>query len=260
MAAVQIIDLQSDPTLEAANAAETIGLGQSIAPGEVIRLIYEGGFLHVVQKDALAFDSEMAAARIMLHEPRKFLDHPLDVVLGLQNQVEPSRRLEIACDAAEKKNRVLSEFGDFVAGIKGSRRLWDQALLVADELYTNSSKNAWPEGAKLFMGEPTRAGRIEFFAAHDEQRLVVGCRDTFGELDVRHVIGRIHACFKNGVAESIRSGTGGAGIGSHMVFDACTSYYAGAEKHKMSVVCIVLPLGLSRRAASGLPKNVHLLP
>ena len=73
------------------------------------------------------------------------------------------------------------------------------------------------------------------------------------------VLERIRKCMELGVANAIRQGEGGAGIGSYMVFDACLSYYAGVTPGKESVVCVTMPLGLNRRTMAGLPKNIHLI-
>jgi hypothetical protein len=101
---------------------------------------------------------------------------------------------------------------------------------------------------------------IELFAQADAKRLIIGCRDSFGEYDGRMVAERIKSCFDNGVANSIRHGTTGAGIGSYMIFDSCISYYGGSEKGVRTVVCVALPLGIGNRVRTTLPKNIHLLP
>jgi hypothetical protein len=255
MGAPKLVDITASlPT--PAESPGVVAITSGLASDQVIRTVHETGLCHLVQKDGLAFDSEVRTSQEMLADKKAFLDDPLKVIFGGTGQ----SNFSMTFDAGEKKTALLTAFGDYVAGIQGSRTIWDQALLIADELYTNGSKNAWPAGSKLFHGPPVHSGTLDFFAQIDGQRLVFGCRDTFGNLDVRAVVARIWTCFDNGVAGSIRHGVGGAGIGSYMVFDSCISYYAAVDANARTVVCVSLPLGLSRRAASGLPKNIHLIP
>jgi hypothetical protein len=262
MAAVKLVDLIGLPPnqlpSQSDDATKTVGITKDLDGAGVIGLLQSTGIRHIVQKDGFAFEEELKTAEKMIREPDLFLDHPLDAIFGFDGD-QSRKTFSFKCDASEKKTSVLTKFGDFVAGLKGSRSIWDNALLIGDELYTNSSKNAWDAGPTLFFGNPARNGQIEFTAQADGVRLVICCRDSFGTLDVEGVINRISTCYRNGVSQSIRHDTAGAGIGSHMVFESCVSYYAGSQKNKQSVVCVSLPLGLSRRILSGLCKNIHLL-
>lgn len=232
----------------------------AIPPAEVIRLVHESGVRHVVQKDSPSFDAEIAVARLMFERPHEFFDDPATAVLGLppDDDAAPSSFLKIESSASEKKTAMLERFENFLAEVPGTRTIRESAVLIADELYTNGSKNCWSPFGGLGEG-PAREGRITFFARSDGRRLVIGCLDTYGELVLPEVLARIRSCYERGVAESINQGGGGAGIGSFMVFDHCISYYAGVEPGERTVVCAALPLGLSRRELEKLTKNIHLL-
>lgn len=258
MTAARRIDIASGIPDTSADVAGAIGIASGLAPQDVINVIHDTKLCHLVQSNGPRFDAECAAAERMLRDPAGFLRHPIEVILGPQ-PFDQRRRFGQVFDAAEKKGRLLAPFADFVAALEGGRTIWDSSLMIADELYTNASKNAWREGSELFQGPTSSTGSIEFFAAADKEILLIGCRDSFGRLAPRDVISRIKTCYDDGVAQSIRFGPGGAGIGSYMVFDACVSYYAGTEEGSASVVCVALPLGISRRAIAAQPKNVHLV-
>lgn len=257
MTAARRIDIASGIS-ETAEVADAIGIATSLAPNDVVKIIHDTKLCHLVQADGLRFAAECAAAERMLRDPAGFLRHPVETIFGPQ-AFDQRKRFGLVFDASEKKGRLLAPFSDFVAGLEGGRTIWDSSLMIADELYTNASKNAWRKDAGLFQGPASFDGSIEFFAAADKEMLLIGCRDTFGRLVPRDVVARIKSCFDQGVAESIRFGTGGAGIGSYMVFDACISYYAGSQEGLTSVVCVALPLGMSRRAMASQPKNLHLV-
>ncbi|MES2963384.1 MAG: hypothetical protein V4760_05805 [Bdellovibrionota bacterium] len=237
----------------------TIGVGSSLEPADVIRLTTEHNFHHVVQKDGISFDTEMAVARTMSTNLNAFLDHPLQTILGLSDVDAghlPSLVIKAAVD--ERKSNTIEQFDNYLKGLSGVRPIIDEAMMIADELYTNGAKLGF-DPARLSKGAKlVRPGTVEFFARTDGLRLVLGVRDSYGLLKFEQVLSRIANCFANGMAGSIKQGEGGAGIGSFMVFNACVSYYAGVERGKRSVVCVALPVGISRREGNALPKNIHL--
>lgn len=270
----------AEPT-HAGKETGLISIVESLKPIEVIDLAHAGKCLHVIQRNGLAFEQEMRAARAMLEQPTVFFAHPLEVVLGGSPGSGPaanpvtdlspgigdeisagnSARLNFYFLATpeEKKRRVMDEFETFLWRLNGGRGIRDQALAVADELYTNGFKSAWQEGVKLSKKSPKRKGIVEFMAQSDGERLVIACRDNYGELGYGQVIDRIKKCYENGVVNSINFGSGGAGIGSFMAFNSSVSYYAGVEKGRRTVVCAVFPLFKRSEEIMEIPKNIHLL-
>jgi hypothetical protein len=239
------------------DAKGTIGVVEAMHASDVVRLAHVSNFSHIVQKDGLAFDHELKTAQTMTENIEQFLREPLTVILGPHGD-EPRPAMHVANPVTEKKTATLEKFEEFLKSIKGARRIREQAILVADELYTNAMKTGHPH-QKMSTAQVAREGTVEFFAEHDGTRLVMGCRDSFGELGFSQVLTRITHCFDKGVVHSINQGEGGAGIGSFMVFNTCISYYCGVEKGRATVVCVALPLGVSDAELASLPKNIHLV-
>lgn len=253
MKRVRRLDI-SDPRTIPADSGDAIGVVSSREPFQVVELVRSSPLQHIVQSDGPRFESECRTAETMLTDPGHFLSHPLDAILG--PGVQARTQFSITVEASAKKSGPLSEFNKYLLALDESTTLNETALMAADELYTNASKNAWPADGALFQGPAVNAGTIDFFAAADDEVLAIGCRDSFGLLDIRTALGRIKTCYEQGVADSIRWGSGGAGIGSFMVFDASLSYYAAVDQGRTSLICITLPL---RRRLGGAPKNIHLL-
>ncbi|MEK7355834.1 MAG: hypothetical protein AAB250_05265, partial [Bdellovibrionota bacterium] len=158
----------------------------------------------------------------------------------------------------ERKSNTIDQFDAYLKALSGVRPIRDEAMMIADELYTNGAKIGF-DPSRLSKGAVlVRPGIVEFFARSDGMRLVLGVRDSYGLLKFEQVLSRIAKCFEEGMAGSIKQGEGGAGIGSFMVFNACISYYAGVERGKRSVVCVSLPVGIGRREGNAIPKNIHL--
>lgn len=236
----------------------TIGVVEAMGASDVVRLAHVSNFSHIVQKDGMAFENELKTAQAMTENVVQFLRDPLSVIFGPQPEDKDRESLFVVNPVTEKKTRTLELFEEFLKTIKGARRIREQAILVADELYTNAMKIGHPH-EKMSTTQIAREGTVEFFAEHDGNRLVLGCRDSFGELGFSQVLTRITNCFDRGVVHSINNGEGGAGIGSFMVFNTCISYYCGVDKGRSTVVCVALPLGVSDEELASLPKNIHLV-
>jgi hypothetical protein len=235
----------------------TIGVVEAMHASDVVKLAHISNYSHIVQKDGLAFEHELATAQAMTENVVAFIRDPMSVIFASSGP-EPRASLHLTNAVTEKKTVTLEKFEEFLKGIKGARRIREQAILVADELYTNAMKTGHPH-EKMSVAQFAREGTVEFFAEHDGTRLVLGCRDSFGELGFSQVLTRITHCFDKGVVHSINQGEGGAGIGSFMVFNTCISYYCGVEKGRSTVVCVALPLGVSDSELANLPKNIHLV-
>lgn len=258
MKKARVIELKRDemPTAPESDKG-AIGVGEGFQPKEVVHLANVVNYSHVVQKDGLEFENELKTAQNMTENLMAFIKDPLSVIFGPQ-AAEPRASLRLTSPVSAKKSETLEKFEEFLKGIKGARKIRDQAMLVADELYTNAIKTGVPH-EKMSTAQFARAGTVDFFAEHDGVRLILGCRDSFGELGFSQVLTRIQHCFDKGVVHSINNGEGGAGIGSFMVFNTCISYYCGVEKGRNTVVCVALPLGVSGDELASLPKNIHLV-
>ena len=239
--------------------------GESLDNASLLRLVTEQKLKHIVQKDGFRFDREHLAGQIMLANPELFLRDPLEVICGVNSNLPAdARRFQFNCPAHTNNSDMLDALNDFISQGSNTRRISDRAVLIADELYTNASKNSWLKSVPLHLRDSNESpvshhGAVEIFAHADSEKMVLGCRDSFGKLDLKSVLGRMRKCYENGVVDSIRRGEQGAGIGSYLVFESSASYYAAVRRNQTTVVCSVLALGAYLRQSTELPKNIHLL-
>ncbi|GEM_PF-2228600 len=267
MSAVKVLDLEVQSADGAVPhcADVKIGVAKALLPEDVIRAVQAKNINHVVQKDSLFFDTELLIAQKMTANPELFVTDPLKVIFDSAMLTEGpilasnDRTLMLNLKPTDKKAEVLAQFERFLASLEGVAAIRDSAFTVADELFTNGIKCAWPAGSNRKTSAPTLTGDVDFFSRSDGKRLVIGCRDSFGLLAFAPILSRIQNCYEMGVAQSISQSEGGAGIGSFMIFSNSVSYYAAVSPNNKTVVCVSLPLGMSSRKVSKLSKNIHLV-
>ncbi len=235
---------------------KSIEIVENLSAIDVIKKA-QGGTNHIIQRDCIDFDAELRTAQLMVDSPKSFLRDPIGSLF-----LEPIKDLSVYSakfESTEKKHQLLEDLDQFISTLAKPRGLFLPATLIADELFTNAAKNSWAQDQIPFADKPTRPGKMEFIFAASETRLLIGCRDTFGQLPIKHLLNRIYTCLDSGIAKSIQKKTWGAGIGTSFIFDASMSFYAAVEPGRQTLVCASIAVGLGRRKSDLLAKNVHLL-
>lgn len=240
------------------------------SPSSVISLAIDSGCSHICQKDGHAFDKEVESASKLLDCPENLISYPIATILSPSDLSSESERLllgvEHIYDHSNQKHDVLTSFTNAMESKGIPKTTIDDSVCVADELFTNSIYNA-PFVDPLTHKNPgmNRMGEVKLpdgkfnriFLAHDECRLLVGCHDPFGTLELVTFLEKIKATYQKGAAATMNFGAGGAGLGSYIIFNAGASLYFGVWPGRATVLCCVIPLGLSNRRRAELVKHFH---
>ncbi len=238
----------------------SIAIVESLPPGAVIKSAAQGEFLHIIQKSGIHFEAESGVAKIMTETPLNFFKDALSSVLG--SEPEPARLYTYQCNALEHKRTLLDGLTNHLQNFSHVRSVRDEALVSADEIFTNASKNAGHFYANIDKQKAKRElleGKIIFQVYVDIERVIMICSDSFGLLNIPKLLSKISVCYEKGVAEAINDGVQGAGIGSFMIFNNCSSYYLAVEKDKRTVVGCTFQTSPRCRDKGEISKNIHLL-
>lgn len=241
------------------------------SPSAILKLALDHGARQICQVDAGFIEKEVQSSAAMLFRPALFLSCPVSLILDPKRssiiRENELTKLNLQFARATEKAGTLNRIGDYLRSQGKSQSLVSEVTLVADEMFTNAIFNAPfvdmatgknPDldrtNTSVAMGKDQRA---ELLIGHDEDRLVIACRDPFGSLEPKKLLQRIRDCWNEGVSANMKMGSGGAGIGSFMVFNSCSSYYVGVEKHGMTVVAVTIHWKWSSRKRMGATKNLH---
>ena len=262
------LDLATDPKN---SDSACVAIAESMDPLNILTVAMASNFNHICQKKGHAFKEEVETAKVMIENPDAFFQYPIATILTPFDLSDVSERALLASEcnfnSSEQKQDVLNEL--YVAmNSKGlAQTIIEDVMAVSDEMFTNAVFNAPFVDFKSQVNpgvnrkelnitlDEGRFGRI--FLAHDEKRLVVGCQDPFGSLSLEKYLKKIHRSYEKGPAATMNFGPGGAGIGSYIIFNAGASLYFGVWPHQSTIICCVIPLGLTNRKRMGLAKHVH---
>lgn len=242
-----------------------------LPPEEVMEIAVDKKIRHIVQKNSLNFEIELNSAADMITKNSEFLDYPMASILSPQRKNKEIENdlciLNMNFSKSSEKHGMLSEIKESIFTLSKSSTLMSDVLSLSDELITNAVFNApfvdednINSGVSRSKGEVTMDEGLSgtLFMGCDGSRLVVGCKDPYGKLNLNNLFQRIVNCYKSGVGNAINlEGKGGAGIGSYMVYSLCSSYYAFVESGRATFISCCLPLKMGSSKRSRLPKNLH---
>lgn len=257
--------------LDRAVDGQCIGISNDLPAEQVLSLAAQYNLHHICQRSGQHFDQEVNSAHCLVETPESYLTFPVSTILSPQNLNATQERSYIIADesfnCSSQKQTVLKQVVKALVQKGFSQILIDDVNSVVDELFTNAIFNApfvnqttqKNPGVSRFSMEITlaRDKHVRLFVAHDKDRLLIGCHDPFGSLDLQTHIKKIKTTYENGPAGTMNYGTGGAGIGSYIIFNAGTSLYFGVWPGHATILTCIVPLGMSNRQRQQLPKHFH---
>jgi hypothetical protein len=252
-------------------APHCIGLADGLPPEQVLRLATELGYTHVIQKNGLEYGKELQTTEVLVENPAGFFDFPVASIFNPTDLSPSGDKRALLADAyftsSGQKRELLDGFIKSMESRSLSRTLIEDISLVSDEMFTNAvfnapfvdsktSKNANVSRQNLEVNfAPDKPGRMRMAA--DETRIMVACEDPYGSLNLNGYLSKIKATYDRGAAATMNFGSGGAGIGSYIIFNTGASLFVGVKQGRATIIACLLPLGLSNRKRALLPKHLH---
>ncbi len=251
----------------------SIGLSSGLAPQELLRFATELGFQHLCQKDGFGFDKELQSAENLILDPESFFIHPVSNILtpDLVNSEQEKQltRLDQRFDSSDQKRKHLDDLTNYLKSVGISQTLIEDACAVADEFITNAifnapfidrATNTNPGLDRLNNDIKLTDGKFgRFILGHNDQELVVGCEDPYGSLNLNHYLNKIRATYLKGAAAAMNFGSGGAGLGSFIIFNAGSSLYFGVKSGRVTLLCCTIPIRMSYKKRIQLSKHLHVI-
>ncbi|MGE0764339.1 MAG: hypothetical protein AB7N80_13745 [Bdellovibrionales bacterium] len=255
-----VVDADQQPYLTDGNR---IVVGRSLENSELMDLVVEKGVRHVVQMPNQDFARQVCFTANILTNPEKFFEDPRHYLTGMGHQSLLEGDIGLfhypLASPMTGKETLLDRIHADLNKIPRSNTIRDSALLVADEMIMNVTKDAPLYFAQNFPDAPKRDRSSSLYIAFDQDRLLLWTEDDFGSLAVDKMIARLRDCYAAEQINPLMAEGQGAGLGCKMIFDMSVSMSVLVKPGVKTVFCAVLPLGMSNRKIQGLPKNLQIL-
>ena len=204
-----------------------VGVATQLDHDRLLHLAVTQSLRHVVQKNGFTFDRELIAAQGLITAPELLRDHPVCAILAPDDisveRAQAATLVDLPFFSSRQKREVMAGVGDTLSARYASRTLIEDVLSVTDELFTNAIYNA--PFVDLKTGANPGISRVDpaeirypadlaarLIVAADDTRLIVGCADPFGSLNLRRYLHRIKETYVRGAAATheLRAGRRGA--------------------------------------------------
>ena len=251
---------------------ERVHITDSVSPAEVLGLAVGSQCAHVVQTKNPFFANDLNSVALLAAQPSALVQFPAAAILAPANCDEKTNAgltiFDQAFRASREKSQLLQNVEATLEQRSISGSLIADVIVIADELVTNAMFNApfvdlentKPGAERKESIEMADGKSARLFLGADQNRLVVGCMDLFGTLNVNKLFKRIKNCYDTTLGDNINfSGSGGAGIGLYMVFNSSASYFAEVKVGSYTIICCTVPLRMSSRARLNIAKNLHCI-
>lgn len=251
---------------------EPIAKVDSLEPAQVLSLVIDDGVEHVVQNSHPFNSKELFTAQALENGGQIFFENPVGSIFSPDNlsaDLKDFILFESLFSEAHDKKTILSKLEEILPASIKSASLRADIVTIADEMVTNAVFNApFVDDENTGSGASredqntrmTEGKSGQMWIAHDDERLLVLCRDDYGTLNADKMLKKIRHIYQTSVAENINmTGGGGAGIGTYMMFNTCVSFFVGVQPRKKTLVGCILPKKGSLRERSQMLKNLHFI-
>jgi hypothetical protein len=257
------------PSIEILN--DVIGVCEDKDPQFILSQFLSRGILHMVQRSSLAFDTEVEFAKLMLRDPDCFVNFPISSIL---KPLSAGGDMEIALTSIRAKCHSKADCNSAVDIIVNelppgtSQGLITEIKIAALELISNALIHGPKKeidglsydqnGREIFNNRHVMVKPAFLSVGYDEERIVVACRDLYGNLEIAETLERVRRCFEYGVSLMMNFGPEGAGVGTFLIFKLASAIYISVAENGLTVICFSVPRQLSQTGRDALSKNLHV--
>lgn len=266
---VQIVDLNG-AVQTPQNRSNVIGIANHLSPGAVIDSAANLSVHQIVQETSLNARKALVSSGNMLFSASDFFNYPLSSILNPENcgPIEEShlREFKYEFNCSDQKAEFITSLENHLGTFIQRESSVTEIVGVADEIYSNAIFNAPFVNEKERRGAARGSGNIisektaSFLVGHDESSVAMVAIDQYGSLKIDQLLKKIQKTYSEGADHTIQlEGSGGAGLGTFMVFENSCSMYLAVKPGEVTIVGVVIPINMSRKKKMKIAKDLHLI-
>lgn len=254
---VKIVDMTCSWTVDQ-DMENQLFVNENLSPSELINNIADLNIHCIVQRRENHFKGDILRSAEVITSPHSYFQSHGQSLLKNSSKV-----LEAQFSEVQHKVAAVEKVEQFNSGFK-SQSLAESTRAIFEELFMNALYDA-PREAKAYQigdSESYLKGKSAVMRIFkNESRLVISCEDPFGSMRLDKLIDRMQEVYRLGLgpAMNMKESTGGAGIGSVIIFEHCESLFIGVDPGNKTLVSCVLPIGLSLKQRDALSKTIHII-
>jgi hypothetical protein len=230
---------------------------------------FMAGFEHVLYSKREDFVSELLSSCWMTLRPGSFADNPIPFFFNgfVPESFHPVVENNFLKKFSESQEKpfLLNELEYFLNQYTGLMDIKDICLQSADEMISNALYNAPVNqtGKKLYEKTPRDVPvqlltglHNNLFACFSPTKVIIGCEDPFGSVDLERVLERLKEVYPKNKAGTLDTKSGG-GLGLNFMTTNSSNFYMYCQQKKKTVVACGFLLQGKRKNTSA-NKHLHI--
>lgn len=224
----------------------TILVEDGLSPSQILEMCINRNLKHVIQNSKMPLDQKFEIAQRLLRNPVESLNFSFP----LFEEPEIRHSFEFSSDTKRSilVNTVLNKLG---VDIKNHNQ--EHIVTSAEELIMNAQVHAPRYGA---FKSPHR---MSFLTEKKDDYVALSVFDDYGTLTINKFLNKILNTYTVGVKESINYGTGGAGLGSSIIFANAEVLYLGVLPKRITRVTVLCPIKKREKEKELEQKSIQII-
>ena len=263
LAKVQDLSSISPNDLSAYTAVEY----ECASPEDVLKNAIQSNVKNFISSNSVTADEQKKLVQIERSEWNNLFGQPGTLFTGDFANSNVHLVEEVNVFKRGDKRETLEAIKKKLTELNINSSLITEVCIVADEIVSNAIFNAPFVPLDNHKSGVNRKGKmlrdnitlLAKFQLHvSEKALMITCVDTFGRLNISAFLKRILDCYHQGISKKMNMGEGGAGIGSHMIYNQSMALYLAVHKEKSTCVAASFARNLSAKKRESINKSLHI--
>ncbi len=218
----------------------------NLKPQQIIQMCLDRNIKHIIQNSKIPLIDKINYIDSILKNPIKFMTFNQRFFESSEKHIcfgfnSKENRTELV-------NRVLSFFE-----LDPKNHNTEHILKSVEELIMNAQVHA-PR-----IGDFKSPHNMSFIAEKKGDIMALSVFDDYGSMNINKFLNKILNTFTIGTADSINYGTGGAGLGSSIIFQCAESLYIAVLPKRITRVTILTPIKVRAKDREIEQKSIHII-
>lgn len=226
--------------------AECVLLEDNLKPIQIIQMCLDRNVKHVIQNSKLSTINKMLLIDKVLKNPIDFLTFNTNLFN------DPDKKLCFSFHSKENRSELVNKVIEFLE-IDPKNHNTEHVLKCSEELIMNAQVHA-PR-----IGDFKSPHNMGFLVEKKVDYIALSVFDDYGSMNLNKFLKKILSTFSIGLADSINYGSGGAGLGSSIIFESSEVLYIAVLPKKITRVTLLTPIKVRAKDREIEQKSIHII-
>jgi hypothetical protein len=230
----------------ASNKSECVLVEDNLKPQQIIQMCLERNIQHIIQNSKMNILEKLKIIDRILSDPFAFMTFHSKLF------PDSSDFISFAFHSKENRTDLINRVLNFL-NIDSKNHNTEHILKCTEELIMNAQVHA-PR-----VGDFKSPHNMGFLVERIGDYVALSVFDDYGSMNMNKFLKKILNNFIIGTADAINYGSGGAGLGSSIIFESAEVLYITILPKKITRVTVLSPIKMRAKDKDVEQKSIHII-